>query len=286
MRLVVKRGDRLINEMRFTRGPIYIGRQVGSQIFLPDRAVSRQHAVIYNSKEGQWLAEDLDSPNKTYLNDEAIHKAVIHNNDKLRIADFVIEINLEAGVAEERAINLEDTIVQAPSEQQMIIRRPDAEDAPVIRMPAKRVRDFSQAVTAMCKTRSQEQMLPVLLEILVKQFTAHHAWVALRKESSGPMTTNGGRKITTEAVQLAELTLRDTITRVADKHEYMLLPRIANQAGPEQLRSAIIAPAMSDAECYGILYVANSTDHERYALADLDYMILLAATTAALVRTF
>ncbi len=286
MRLVVKRGDRLINEMRFTRGPIYIGRQVGSQIFLPDRAVSRQHAVIYNSKEGDWVAEDLDSPNKTYLNDEAIHKTVIHNGDRLRIADFIIEVNLEAGVAEERPINLEDTLVQTPSEQQMIIRRPDSEDAPVIRMPAKRVKDFSQAASAICRARSQEQLLPQLLEILLKQFAGYHAWVALRKEYSGPMTTHGGRRITTESVQLSELTLHETISRAADKREYTLLPRIANQTGPEQVRSALIAPALSGNECHGILYVANGTDHERYALADLDYMMFIAVTTAAAVRNY
>ena len=286
MRLVVKRGDRLINEMRFTRGPIYIGRQVGSQVFLPDRSVSRQHAVIYNSKEGDWVAEDLDSPNKTYLNDEAIHKAVLHNGDRLRIADFVIEVNLEAAATDERPINLEDTIVQAPSDQQTIIRRPESEDAPVIRMPAKRLKDFSNAVTAMSKAHSHEQLLAQLLEILLKQFMGHHAWVALRKETSGPMTTHGGRKITTESVQLSELHLHEAITRVADKHEYTLLPRISNQTGPEPIRSAMIAPALCGTECHGVLYVANSTDHERYALADLDYLMFIAATTAAIVRTY
>ena len=277
MRLVVKRGDRLINEMRFTRGPIYIGRQVGSQIFLPDRAVSRQHAVIYTSKEGDWVAEDLDSPNKTYLNEEAIHKAVIHNGDKLRIADFIIEINLENGMTDERPINLEDTITHAPQEQQIIIRRPDAEDAPVIRMPARRVRDFSQAVSMLYKARDQNQLLVSLLEILLRQFSAYHVWAAMRKDPSGPMTTHGGRKRTTESVQLAELSLHEAITRVVDKHEYTLLPRLGTQISPDPIRSAMIAPALVGTECYGVLYVANSTDHERYSLlpflADGDQLI-------------
>jgi hypothetical protein len=284
MRLVVKRGDRLINEMRFTRGPIYIGRQVGSQVFLPDRSVSRQHAVIYTSKEGDWVAEDLDSPNKTYLNEEAIHKAIIRTGDKLRIADFVIEINLENGVRDEQPINLQDTIVQESYDQQTIIRRPDAEDAPVIRMPARRVRDFSDAVCAMSKARNHDQLLTQLLEILLKQFSAYHAWVALRKNPEGPMTTHAGRKRTTEAVQLAEIALHDTITRVVDKREYTLLPRLTMQTGPDQIRSAMIAPALAGRDCHGVLYVANSTDREHYSLSDLDYLMFVAMETAAIAR--
>ena len=95
MRLTVKRGDDLINELRFSRGPIYIGRQIGSQIFLPDKAVSRQHTVIYTTTDGKWMVEDLDSANKTYLNNEAIHKAEIKNGDVLKIADFRIEIHVD-----------------------------------------------------------------------------------------------------------------------------------------------------------------------------------------------
>ena len=75
MQLTVKRGDNLVNELRFSRGPIYIGRQIGSQIFLPDRAVSRQHTVLYTTTDGKWTVEDLDSANKTYLNNETVHKA-------------------------------------------------------------------------------------------------------------------------------------------------------------------------------------------------------------------
>jgi pSer/pThr/pTyr-binding forkhead associated (FHA) protein len=55
MRLTVKQEDRLINELHFSRGPIYVGRQIGSQIFLPDKAVSRQHTVLYTTTEGKWV---------------------------------------------------------------------------------------------------------------------------------------------------------------------------------------------------------------------------------------
>jgi pSer/pThr/pTyr-binding forkhead associated (FHA) protein len=284
MKLTVKKDERLINEMRFTRGPVYIGRQAGSQVFLPDRSVSRQHAVLYTSKEGDWVAEDLDSPNKTYLNNEAIHKAVIHTGDKLHISDFVIEINLENAISDENPINLQDTIIHTTIDQQVINRRPDAEDAPIIRIPARRVRDFSQAVCAMCKSRTNDQLLNCLLDILLKQFSAYHAWVALRKDPVGPMTTHGGRKRTTESVQLADIALHDTITRVVDKREYTLLPRLANHSSTDQLRSAMVVPALAGNDCYGVLYVANGADKEHYSLSDMDYLIFIGLQTAAIAK--
>ena len=101
MRLVVKQNGETVNEFRFTKGPIYIGRQEKNQITLPNPAVSRQHAVLFNTQDGKWTVEDLDSANKTYLNDQAIHKVEIKTGDCLRIVDFTIEINIEAGAEAE-----------------------------------------------------------------------------------------------------------------------------------------------------------------------------------------
>ncbi|MBL7153258.1 MAG: FHA domain-containing protein, partial [Phycisphaerae bacterium] len=92
MRLVVKQNGGGVSELRFTSGPIHIGRGAESQIFLPNTKVSRQHAVIFSTPNGDWMLQDLDSANKTYLNDNPIHKAKIKTGDRIRIADFTIEI--------------------------------------------------------------------------------------------------------------------------------------------------------------------------------------------------
>ena len=64
MRLFVSLGESSVNELKFDRGPIYVGRQMGSQVFLPDKAVSRQHAVFYTTKDSSWIIEDLGPPIK------------------------------------------------------------------------------------------------------------------------------------------------------------------------------------------------------------------------------
>ncbi|MHC4215493.1 MAG: FHA domain-containing protein, partial [Planctomycetota bacterium] len=51
MRLTVKQNESTINEFEFQQSPIYIGRHANSQIYLGHRAVSRQHAVIFQDKD-------------------------------------------------------------------------------------------------------------------------------------------------------------------------------------------------------------------------------------------
>jgi hypothetical protein len=294
MRLVVKKDSQTVNEFRFDRGPVYIGRHEHSQVFLPDRAVSRQHATIFTTQEGKWVVEDLDSANKTFLNDKAIHKAEIKTGDRLRIGEFTIEINLEAEADTDEPIHLEDTIApqarqsapaSAASAREVIVRRPDVAHAPDINLPAKRVKDFLQATETICKANGPE-VLKALLSITLRHFKAYHSWCALRNQPEGPMTVHAGKCKDGRAVQLIEIKLNEKITQAVDKKEFLLFPRVSAPKDAEKIRSALIAPIIDPDGCFGVLYVDNAMDHGHYSLSDLDYLMLLAIHTAAIVENF
>jgi pSer/pThr/pTyr-binding forkhead associated (FHA) protein len=286
MRLVVKKGDEPVGQFRFSEGPIYIGRHTNSQVFLPERTVSRQHAVIFTTGEGKWMVEDLDSGNGTYLNEEVIHKAEIKSGDCLRIADFTIEIYLEGETETEKPTHLEDTLTDAAREPQIIVRKPDAEHAPDIKLPAKRVKDFMQAVEAICKENGPDELLQALLSVMLKQFSASHVWCALRNQPTGAMTSHAGKSRDGRTIQLSDIKLHDKITHAVDKGQFLLLPQVSAQTGEAGIRSAMIAPIMDPTGCFGALYVDNAADHEQYTLSDLDYLMLLAINTAAILENF
>jgi pSer/pThr/pTyr-binding forkhead associated (FHA) protein len=285
----------MINELRFGRGPIYIGRHAHSQVLLPDRAVSRQHAAIFSTQEGKWIVEDLDSANKTYLNDKAIHKAEIKTGDCIRIGDFDIEVDLETGSQAEAEINLEDTLVassrqsvpavDAPS-REIIVRHPDAELGPDMRLPARRIKDFLQATEAICKSRGPDEVVQTVLAIMLKDFRAYHVWCALRNVAEGPMTCHAGRSRDGRRIELGEIKLHDSITQAIEKKEFLLIPRVSSATDEVKVRSALIAPIIEPSGCFGVLYVDNAMDHEHYGLSDLDYLMLLAIHTAAIVENF
>ncbi|MGB2865584.1 MAG: FHA domain-containing protein [Sedimentisphaerales bacterium] len=291
MRLIVKKDGQTVNDFRFERGPVYIGRHEHSQIFLPERAVSRQHAAIFATQDGTWVLEDLDSANKTFLNDKAIHKAPIKTGDCIRIGDFQIEIMLDADA--EKPIHLEDTLMPTPREsspassapaREIIVRKPDVERAPDIQLPAMRVQDFLQATEAICKANGPDEVLKTLLGITLTQFRAHNRWCALRALSEGPMTFHAGISSDGGVLELADIKVHKKISQAIEKQEFLLLPRVPSQEANSY--SVMIAPIIDLSGCFGVLYVDNAGEKRFYTLSDLDYLMLLAIHTAAIVENF
>jgi len=291
MRLFVKQKDGDAREFQFTEGPVSLGRAPNNQIFLSDRAVSKQHAVISTTDEGKWMVEDLDSANKTYLNDQVIHKAEIKTGDCLRITDFTIEINLEDDAGDNEPIDLkaaphlEAALAVPPHET--VVRRPDAGHAPAMRLPAKRLTDFAQATEAICEATSLDKLLVTLLDLTLKEFSALHTWCALRTQPAGPMTYHAGKKQSGQAVQLSEIKLRQRINQAVEKGQFLVMPSVSAQIEEEEaIRSAMIATIMRPPGCFGVLYVDNAMGDDHYSLSDLDYLMLLAMHTAAVMKQF
>jgi len=291
MRLVLKQKDGETKEFQFANGPIQIGRAADSQVFLPDRTVSKKHAVIACNGDGKWEVQDLDSSNKTYLNGQAVHKAPIKTGDAIRITDFTIEVNLDERpkVADdsqfEDTLNLEAGL--ATPMHETVVRKPDAGHAPAMRLPAKRLSDFSQACDAICKSANLEELLVTLLNMGVQQFSAFHTWCALREQPSGPMTYHAGKRRDGQPVELGDLMLADKINHAVERAQSLVLPRVAaDLESKERIRSALIAAIVGPAGCYGVIYVDNAMVHDHYTLGDLDYLMIVAMHTAAVLNRF
>lgn len=287
MRLFVSLGSSSVNELKFDRGPIYVGRQMGSQVFLPDKSVSRQHAVFYTTKDGEWIIEDLGSSNKTYLNDQAIHKAEIKHNDAIRIADFSIRVSLEDDEDSDKRMVLDDTLVgesQIRRELHTVDRKIDAADAPPIRFPPKRIHQLHESVDTLGAQKKLDGLFKALNDLLFRQFSALNVWVSLRLEPSGPMDIQGGRKITTEQIERVDLAIPKSLADAIEKNQYLLVHQLPRQITNRGIRSVMICPIMLQQECYGILYVENSTEHPHYSLPDLDYLMVVSIFAGYMIR--
>ena len=290
MRLVVKQDQNTVKEFQFAAGPIRIGRQLDNQIILADRAVSKQHAMLFNAEDGKWMVEDRNSANKTYLNDEVlIEKAEVKTGDVLRIATFAIEIDLEDESPIEAPVRPEDTqpleAALATPPHDIVVRRPDASHAPAMRLAAKRLSDFSRATEAICGAKALDDLLLTLLGITLEQFEAYHVWCALREQATGPMTSHAGKRRDGRPIELSDIPLSDKITQAVEKGQFIVLPRVAAQIEEaDRIRSAMIAAILRPTGCFGVLYVDNAMAQDHYSLSDLDYLMLVAMHTAAVLK--
>lgn len=287
MRLFVSLGESSVNELKFDRGPIYVGRQMGSQVFLPDKAVSRQHAVFYTTKDGTWILEDLGSSNKTYLNSQAIHKNELQHNDVVRIADFLIRVSLEDDEDQSRHVQMEDTLVGAQQirrDLHTVERYLLAGDAPPIKFPAKWMHTYHQSLEAMGQQKTLDKLYQTTMDVLFRQFKAMDVWMAMRQAPSGPMDIQDGRKLTTEHVKREELAVPASLDEALKGSKYLLIHQLPRQIANRGIRSVMIAPILAGGDSYGVIYIENSKEHSHYSLPDLDFLILLSINLAQMIR--
>ncbi|MHC5138936.1 MAG: hypothetical protein ACYSOF_03455 [Planctomycetota bacterium] len=82
--------------------------------------------------------------------------------------------------------------------------------------------------------------------------------------------------ISSEHIKRLDLALPASLTEAADKNKCQLVHQLPRQIIARGIRSVIIAPVTVGKSNHGIIYIANSTDHPHYNLADMDYLILIS----------
>ncbi len=289
MRLAVRHSGKKINELMFDKGPVYIGRQMGCQVFLPDRAVSRQHAVIYSAGKKKWVLEDLDSANKTFLNNKAIHKNEIGHGDVVRIGDFRIDIDMHyKNEAAGEKLQMEDTLLQSTTvsdKVQAVIRKTDSKHTPII-VPTKRLKDLADFSEMLYETETLSGLHKSLIELLLRQFNAYEVWCGFRDVEGGAIGIEGGRNSSGVHVERKNLTGLNAVEEALENNRYLFIPRVSKIAGKSKVRSVMAAPFLLGNRNFGAVYVDNSSNQQAYEQHDLDYLLIVSIQTAGFLAGF
>ncbi len=88
--LVVLQGQRLGQRIDVGDSPLVIGRAPECEFQIMERSISRQHTKIWREPSG-YRVKDLDSTNKTLLNDQPIIEAELKDGDHLTIGNCVLK---------------------------------------------------------------------------------------------------------------------------------------------------------------------------------------------------
>lgn len=84
--LIMQDGQRIGEEWVLEEDTVSIGREDDNEIVLPDRRISRQHAVIEHEGDRYYI-RDCDSKNGTFVNGELIQGAVpLKDGDEITVA--------------------------------------------------------------------------------------------------------------------------------------------------------------------------------------------------------
>ncbi len=96
--LEVSDGPKAGSRFELTDDVTTVGRHPESRIFLDDITVSRRHVEITSAGEG-CKVRDVGSLNGTYVNQNRVEEADLHDGDLLQIGRFKFHFHLESSPA-------------------------------------------------------------------------------------------------------------------------------------------------------------------------------------------
>lgn len=134
-KLFLKFEDRVLQELLLSGGIVTIGRQPDNILRIDNPAVSGHHAKVY-AKGGNYVIEDIESFNGTYVNGQRITKVVLKDGDTATIGKHTIEFRVAA------EYGVLDTEVQVPK------NRPPQLESTVFLDTAKAKELLAQAAAA------------------------------------------------------------------------------------------------------------------------------------------
>jgi hypothetical protein len=102
---------RPVRNYAFEKPVISVGRDPGADVYVDNPGVSRDHFRLEKIAGGEYQIVDLGSANGTFVNDQMVNTAIVHNNDVIRFGKYTLWIGYEA---DRRSSSRDDRPVVAP----------------------------------------------------------------------------------------------------------------------------------------------------------------------------
>jgi serine phosphatase RsbU (regulator of sigma subunit) len=153
--------------------PATVGRELGSTVHLPAKAVSRRHALI-TCHDGAYLVEDLDSSNGTFLNGKRIHVRAatpLTERDTLQIGPYLLALRASP--------------LPSGNEPDLVIREQvsvAALSSVYSQDPAQKLQMVLEIAQNLGRTLQLEPLLEKLLDQLMRLFPAADRCMVLLQE--------------------------------------------------------------------------------------------------------
>lgn len=86
---------RPVRNYTFDKSIVSIGRDPGSDVFVDNPGVSRDHFRLEKTPAGEYQLVDLGSANGTFVNDQMVHTAVLKSNDVVRFGKYTLWVGYD-----------------------------------------------------------------------------------------------------------------------------------------------------------------------------------------------
>ncbi|MCS7236983.1 MAG: SpoIIE family protein phosphatase [Thermoguttaceae bacterium] len=285
------------------RDSVVLGRNPNCDIVLPLPAVSRYHARIFRRGDDYYV-EDLNSRNKTYLNDNVVeYPSKLSENDRIRICDveFVFQAGEEGEVARvpERPLISRTPILEdeLPTSSSTVMSTLDIAStyspARVVVNPAAKLKALIAISQSLARAVTLDEVLPKVLDALFVIFPqAERGFILLRDRESGKFVPRAVKQRRERAHQSLRLS-RTILQQVVEKKEAILSADATRDARFDmaqsvvdfQIHSVMCAPLLgSEGEVLGVIQLDTSDQLARFTEDDLEVLASVACQAAIAVE--
>ncbi len=249
-----------------------LGRSGDIDIALADRLASRRHAMIRHT-DGQWLLEDLESRNGTWLDGRAVQAEPLHDGSVVRIGMTELTYQVLADDPTVRERSSRCVIRSGPVGQLQgdALRRSQAVDSEDGRRGAM----LYQASLRLLASRSSQEVICAMLELVIEHTAASGVgWFRIGAEAAFEpvcVVPPGGQL----ASALAAPSIRSTIDQLVSRegHAVWLQP---NPAAGVHSELACVPLVSGSSPHAAVVAMAPSG-----RLRDSDFDLLVGLTTLA-----
>src|SRR5271167_989784 len=156
--------------------PVYVGRAESNDLVLRETSVSRRHAMLSPSLEGNWMVRDLGSANGIFLNGKNVKESPLKDSDVLNIGEYSLRYE-----SMESQILLTQAAAKLPARLTMVMSLKDvnaalnmgkqdaaaaaAAPAPIPRAPATPAAERSQLEARLKAVEHENRLFELLYQV-------------------------------------------------------------------------------------------------------------------------
>jgi transcriptional regulator with GAF, ATPase, and Fis domain len=277
---------------------LVIGREIGNEIRVPSKSVSRRHCCI-RQISGSIKICDLDSLNGTFVNGSPIKEQTLEHGDLIRVGDTYFKFvthEREAQPAEQEVAFDDDACETCLT---IALRCEDAAYLQIAQSPAaapsdRLTRDLQTLVgfaTRMGSVQELSEMQKHVLEMIAESVPVQHGAILLWETSAEEISSrtawdkSGKSSGTKHPVHVSRTILR----RVAQGSAAVLVNDVSADAALcatgslaySKVSSILCAPLTWAQKTFGAIYLDTWNPVLRFAEADLQLVMGIAGITAA-----
>jgi serine phosphatase RsbU (regulator of sigma subunit)/pSer/pThr/pTyr-binding forkhead associated (FHA) protein len=264
--------------------PLIIGRSPDKcRVVLPANAVSREHARIVPAG-GQYFVEDLQSRNKTYVNNKVVEGRwpnPLKNGDNIKICDFLFAFQDESAKSKSAPDDEEEETSNTTVEA--TFNRTSPKDFLVVQ-PQDKLRALLDITTVLSKTLNPDALLPQIADELFKVFKqADRCFIIQLDEDNRlrPVVTKvrrpaaGNERFSRTIVRRCLETLESYLSEDATSDSDV---SAAQSIAEFKIRSVMCVPlATQDGKPLGVIQLDSQDRTKKFSQDDLKFLICVAA---------